>query len=409
MNPEKIKMAVDTLLSDLCDSGYRANTIAFYRSRCNAIIAHAEQEGVESSLEAFLAWADQFSEGKSNTIRCCMKRALVMLDCIISSVPLPDGNVCSIAPLAVKDPEFAGTISAFKKSLQKRGQEENTVKFSIYCATHFFSYVENLGIDAIAEITGKHVTDYQMLGFQGYAGSTKRAMAYRLKQLFEYLNSETLTAGNLALCISTDYAIRKKIVTVLPEDAQKAMIENMHGFSSAKQARDYAICMLAFRLMLRASDIAGLKLKDIDWVGEKITIVQKKTKMPLVLPLTGDVGNALAEYILEYRPQSDYEEVFLQAAFPVKPVTKLDRCLGSVLCQCGYFDKYERLGMHVLRRTGASNLLKAGVPVDMISTMLGHQNASTVDPYLSTDEKRMLLCCGDFKIPGFMGGIRDDI
>jgi site-specific recombinase XerD len=50
----------------------------------------------------------------------------------------------------------------------------------------------------------------------------------------------------------------------------------------------------------------------------------------------------------------------------------------------------------LLRRTGASNLLRVGTSVDMISIMLGHQDVSTVDPYLSLDEERMLLCCGNF-------------
>jgi integrase len=408
MNQKNIKKAVCTLLRHLKDSGYTKNTIAFYRSRCNAIMAKAELEGAELNLADFLRWADQFSEGKSNSIRCCMARVLVMLDCIIRDVPLPRGNVSTVVPLKAKNPEFAETVRTFEELLQKRGQEKNTVKFSVYCATHFFSYLENLGIGSIAEAAGKHVVDYQRFDGQGYASSTKRAMAYRLKQLFEHLHAENLTVGNLALCMSTDYAIRRKTVAVLPEDAQKAMLECGNGFSSAKQARDYAVCMLAFRLMLRASDIVRLKLGDIDWVGRKISIVQKKTKKALALPLTDDVGNALAEYILDFRPNSDHDEIFLQAAFPGGPVANLNDCLGSVLRRCGYAEPNERLGLHMLRRTGASNLLKAGVPVDMISTMLGHQNASTVDPYLSTDEKRMLLCCGNFRIPCFMEGSRNE-
>ena len=405
MNLENIKDAVDTLLRNLKDSGYTQNAIAFYRSRCNAIMAHAEQEGVDVALDDFQNWANQFSEGKSDSIRCCMTRALVMLDCIIKDVPMPQGNVCTVSQLAVKNPEFTEKLGAFEKLLQKRGQGKNTVKFSVYCATHFFSYLEKVDIGSISEITGQHVADYQRFDRQSYKDSTKRAMLYRLKQLFVYLYSENLTAGNLTLCLSTDYAIRKKLVTVLPEDAQKAILECANGFSSAKQARDYAVCMLAFRLMLRASDIIGLKLGDIDWVRKKISIVQKKTKVRLVLPMTDDVGNAIAEYILDFRPNSDHDEVFLKEAFPGGPVTKLDDCLGSVLSWCGYTEQYERVGLHMLRRTGASNLLKAGVPMDMISIMLGHQNTSTVDPYLSTDEMRMLLCCGNFKLPGLAGGL----
>ena len=75
--------------------------------------------------------------------------------------------------------------------------------------------------------------------------------------------------------------------------------------------------------------------------------------------------------------------------------------VGSILRTLYHLTYHRIMVTPVLRRTGASNLLRAGVSTDKISIMLGHQNISTVDPYLSMDEKRMLLCCGDFKIPGF--------
>ena len=288
----------------------------------------------------------------------------------------------------------------FFEHLQRRDLEKNTIKFTIYCANHFFSYMEKSGIKAVREITRKHLADYLMFREQNLGNSTKRAMAYRLKQLLKYLHAEKLSSLDLSLYIFTDFAIRKKVVTVLPKDALKALIEHNGSFSSVRQARDYAICMIALRLMLRKSDILKLKLSEIDWVNKKITIVQKKSKSPLALPLTDDVGNALAIYILDFRPKSEYKEVFLTVSFPIRPITNLNDCLRMILLQCGYTKKLENHGMHLLRRTGASNLLKAGTSVDKISIMLGHQNVSTVDPYLSTDEERMLLCCGNFDMVG---------
>ena len=401
MNSENIRGAIEVLLRWLREKGYADNTIAFYRSRCNAILAHAEQAGTELKLEDFRDWVDSYTEGKSNSIVCCMHRALVMLDCIIEDMPLPQGNVGGISPLTLHDNKLAEAVATFKDMLLKRDLEKSTVRFSVYCANHFSSYLERHGIVSIAEITKKHVSGYLLFSGQGFESSTKKAMVYRLKQFLEYLHVERLTGENLALCVPTDFAIRKKLVSILPDDAQNALLKWSGGFSSIRQARDYAICMLAFRLMLRKSDIVLLKLADIDWRGKKISITQKKTKVPLVLPLPDDVGNTLAEYILDFRPESKYNEVFLSVAFPIRPLNSLDECLGSVLRWCGYTDKYEGHGVHILRRTGASNLLRAGVSTDKISIMLGHQSISAVDPYLSMDEKRMLLCCGDFKIPGY--------
>jgi len=402
MNSKNIKDAIDLLLQGLKDNGYSRNTIAFYRGRCNAILAHAEQETVEFNLEYFMLWADKHTEDRSNSIQCCMRKVLVMLDCIIRDLPFPQGNLFTVVPLKVSSPEFAEMVGTFTKTLIGRSLAEKTVRFSIYCATHFFSYMEKKNINSVADITGKHVIDYLLFNGQNLETSTKRAMAYRLKQLLKCLYEEGLSGENLSLSVFTDYAVRKKLVTVLPDDAQKALTEWKGVFSSTRQARDYAICMLALRLMLRKSDILKLKLTDIDWVAKKISIIQKKTRIPLTLPLTDDVGNALAVYILDFRPELGYDEVFLRVAFPIRPMSNITDCLHPVLRQVGYKKELAGYGLHLLRRTGASNLLRMGTPVDMISTMLGHQNVSTVDLYLSTDEKRMLLCCGDFKVPGFL-------
>lgn len=401
MNSKNIKDALNFLLQWLKDNNYSRNTIAFYRGRCNAILAHAEQGKMEFNLESFMYWADRYTENRVISIQCCMRKVIVMLDYIIKDKPIPQGNYSFVSPLKVYNREFTETVDIFFKHLQRRGLEKNTIKFSIYCANHFFSHMEKCSIKSVAEITRKHLADYLMCREQGLENSTIRAMAYRLKQLLKYLYIQKLSSEDLSLYVITNFAIRKKVVTVLPEDAQKALTEWNGSFSSVRQARDYAICMLALRLMLRKSDIFKLKLSDIDWDNKKITIVQKKNKLPLTLPLTDDVGNALAVYILDFKPESEYEEVFLGVSFPIKPIISLNDCLYMILRQCGYTKKLEKYGMHLLRRTGASNLLKAGTSIDKISIMLGHQNVSTVDPYLSIDEKRMLLCCGNFNVVGF--------
>jgi len=396
MTTKNIYDATKYLLQWLKDNGYSKNTIAFYRGRCNAILAHAEQDNIEFNLESFLNWAGRHTENKVNSIQCCMRKTLVILDCIINGKPIPQKNSTFVSPLKLFNCEFTETVDTFFRHLQKRCLEKNTIRFSIHCANHFFSHMEKCSVKSVTEITGKHIADYFTYGMQGLENSTIRAMAYRLRQLLKYLVAEKLSSEDLSLYVFTNFAIRKKVVTVLPDDAQKALTEWIGSFSSVRHARDHAICMLALRLMLRKSDIFRLKLSDIDWDNRKITIIQKKNKLPLTLPLTDDVGNSLAIYILDFRPKSEHEEVFLTASFPVRPITSLNDCPRLVLRQCGYTKKLENHNIHLLRRTGASNLLKAGTSVDMISIMLGHQNVSTVDPYLSIDEKRMLLCCGNF-------------
>ena len=65
------------------------------------------------------------------------------------------------------------------------------------------------------------------------------------------------------------------------------------------------------------SDIAGLRLGDIDWRAGRITVTQHKTGAMLTLPLLADVGEAIADYLLDGRPADRRDDhVFLRAQAP---------------------------------------------------------------------------------------------
>jgi site-specific recombinase XerD len=341
------------------------------------------------------------TKNKSISIRCGMRKVLVMLDSILNEKAIPDRRISFVEPLKAHCREYVSAADIFGKCLFQRRSEENTIKFSIYCANHFFCAMEKQGVRRISEISAKHIAGYLLSERDTFENSTKRAMSYRLRQLFKCLHAKNLTAEDMSVYVSTDYVIRKKPVTVLPDQMHKALAERSGNFESVRSARDYAICMLALRLMLRKSDIFKLKVSDVDWKHKKISIVQKKNKIPLALPLTDDAGNALAIYMLDFRPKSEHQEIFLSVPLPHKPLKYASECLSRALADIGYDKGAKGYGLHLLRRTGASSLLRAGIPLDMISSMLGDQCVASAEPYLSADEKRMLQCCGDFGIPGF--------
>lgn len=49
-------------------------------------------------------------------------------------------------------------------------------------------------------------------------------------------------------------------------------------------------------------------------------------------------------------------------------------------------------GIHSLRHTLASNLLKDETPLNIISSILGHVNSDTTTIYLKVDEKNLRNC-----------------
>ena len=89
---------------------------------------------------------------------------------------------------------------------------------------------------------------------------------------------------------------------VLGDDDQRLVVQACA--SGAVSARDAAITLLALTTGLRACDIIGLHLSDIDWRSRTAEIVQQKTHNPLTVPLTELVVVKLADYVLDDRPAS---------------------------------------------------------------------------------------------------------
>jgi integrase len=78
----------------------------------------------------------------------------------------------------------------------------------------------------------------------------------------------------------------------------------------------WAITLLALTTGLRACDIVNLRLGDIDWRAQTAEIVQQKTNNPLTVPLTDLLIGRLADYVLDQRPDSDDDHVFLRSVAP---------------------------------------------------------------------------------------------
>jgi integrase len=83
--------------------------------------------------------------------------------------------------------------------------------------------------------------------------------------------------------------------------------------------RDKAIILLLVRLGLRASEMADLKLADVDWRDGRITVAGKSRREEW-LPLTQEVGDAMIAYIERARPRLSTPRVMLRHGVSLTPV-----------------------------------------------------------------------------------------
>lgn len=149
-------------------------------------------------------------------------------------------------------------------------------------------------------------------------------------------------------------------------------------------ARDRAILLLLARLGLRSGDILGLRLSDIDWRFGSLLVSGKSTR-ETKLPVTQEVGDAILTY-LRCRPAVDSDKVFIRVFAPIKPLKGPQSVAGIVrraLHRAGVKAPME--GAHLLRHSAATEMLRQGVSLQDIQTVLRHRSIETTTIYAKVD------------------------
>ena len=156
--------------------------------------------------------------------------------------------------------------------------------------------------------------------------------------------------------------------------------------------RDYLILLFAIQLGIRAGDIRMLKLEYIHWEKNTIEFTQQKTKNPIQLPLPQNVKFAMIDYIKNGRPKSELPYLFLRHRAPYEAYATTNvfhYVITKYMAEAGISFSDRKHGLHSMRHSLASNLLKNNTPYPVITGILGHENTSTARLYLAIDIEQL--------------------
>jgi integrase len=150
-----------------------------------------------------------------------------------------------------------------------------------------------------------------------------------------------------------------------------------------------AIVRCALDLGLRSGEVAGIMLDDIDWQAGTITLRHTKGLREDVLPLPATMGEAIAVYLKNERPQTTNRAVF------VRHIAPRDEPVGPDLVRKTIRQAYVRAGLpytrsHLLRHTMASRLLEAGSSLKEVADVLRHRALSTTQVYAKLDSRKLV-------------------
>jgi integrase/recombinase XerD len=168
---------------------------------------------------------------------------------------------------------------------------------------------------------------------------------------------------------------------LVAEDVER-VIGSCAGY--VHELRDRAVLLLLARLGLRASEVAQLKVADIDWHNGSITVCGKGRRQEL-LPLPQDVGNAILIYLKQGRPLLQAPEVFTSVLAPFRALTRatVTHIVRSALRRAGI--KSPINGAHVLRHSAATSMLRQGASLAGVGAVLRHRSPMTTAHYAKVD------------------------
>ncbi|MGA2572566.1 MAG: site-specific integrase [Terracidiphilus sp.] len=279
--------------------------------------------------------------------------------------------------------------------LEKEGKGTGTIRIYEIVSKQFLKYLEQKKFKDISEVQLTDVSLFIPFISKQYQPTSMRTVLSALRSFLRFVETKNLTGFYLSRAIPSSSG-RKTIVvpTITSEEEQKLLGAEDRTTASGK--RNYAMFLLALRTGLRSIDIVNLKMGDIQWKSNTIEIVQAKTGVPLVLPLLTDVGNAIADYVLSGRPDSQQPYIFLHARAPYQKLSGRSNCYGvscKMMKAAGIRQgKQDRKGFHCLRHSLAARLLSEETPLPIISSILGHRDKDSTKIYLSTDLMHLRAC-----------------
>ena len=202
-----------------------------------------------------------------------------------------------------------------------------------------------------------------------------------LKSYFKYLESEGIIKDNFMRLISNP-----KIEKTLPNYLNYEDLEKLLAFpdrSNKYGLRDALILEMLYSSGVRVSELANMKLNDIDFKERKILILGKGNKERYVY-----YGSKCEELLDKYLKLDHRDSPYLLIG---KRSDRLnEREIRSIVIDTAKKAGIEvHVSPHTLRHTYATHMLNDGADLKSVGDLLGHESLSTTQIYTHVSNERL--------------------
>jgi integrase/recombinase XerD len=285
------------------------------------------------------------------------------------------------------DHPFMGHVERYIEWRRVTGASERTLGSLEAVLTMFVDWCAVRSIRDARELTRAVLETYQRYLFlmrkadgQALTIGTQLTRLRALRGWCAWLSRERVIEHNAAADLVLPRA-SKTLPKVVPSVEQIARLMAQPDLSEVTGARDRAILEVLYSTGMRAFELCGLSLSDVDLERCTVWIRQGKGRKDRFIPLGKHAGEWLARYLSEVRP-------LLVVSLEQWSVFLTDYGEGYRVHQLGQLvTRYLRLadiehgGCHALRHACATHMLENGADTRFIQALLGHASLESTQIY----------------------------
>jgi site-specific recombinase XerD len=328
----------------------------------------------DSHAEVFLhkRWKEIRRSGAKATLR-------VLLQQLRESHVIPDAaTVRARSPIALLKKGYETFL------LRDRGLAQASVREYLPAAESFLAHRFPTGKVWLHKLRSQDVSAFVLDDTTTRGRCSAQLRASALRSFLGFLFQRGKIRTNLAMAVPSVAAWR---LSDLPRSLAAAEVEKVLRSCDRRTKRgkrDYAILLLLARLGLRAGEVAGLQLGDLDWTAAELRIRGKGSRLDR-LPLVQDVGQALAGYLQHGRPISLSRSLFIRGQAPYESITRnaVSSVAQRALARAELHPPHR--GAHLFRHSLATRMLRRGASLTQIGQVLRHQHLHTTEIYAKVD------------------------
>jgi integrase/recombinase XerD len=192
-----------------------------------------------------------------------------------------------------------------------------------------------------------------------------------LRHFFKFLSMDGLVVADPMTTVESPKGWKTLPTWLSPAEINEVL--TTPPSSDAGALRDRAVLELLYGAGLRASEIVGVWLSDLDLINRCVLVHGKRDK-ERIAPFGHRAQEALKQYLAKRRNDSPW----LFAGNKGQHLTRMR--VWQIVHK--YFEHIERrVSPHTLRHTCATHLLEGGADLRVVQTILGHVDIDTTQIY----------------------------